>query len=54
MISLYGVSKRYNERGSRADQGFEALSSVSLEVGQERFTVSLVPAVRANQRFFAC
>lgn len=34
MISLYGVSKRYNERGSRADQGFEALSSVSLEVGQ--------------------
>ncbi|KAF4324584.1 hypothetical protein G195_002067 [Phytophthora kernoviae 00238/432] len=34
MISLYGVSKRYNERGSREDQGFEALSSVSLEVGQ--------------------
>ncbi|PQP83315.1 ABC transporter [Paenibacillus sp. PCH8] len=34
MISLYGVSKRYNERGLRANQGFEALRSVSLEVGQ--------------------
>lgn len=34
MISLYGVSKRYIERGSRTDQGFEALSAVSLEVGQ--------------------
>ena len=34
MISLYGVSKRFNERGSRADQGFEALRSVSLEVEQ--------------------
>ncbi|MGF6355133.1 D-methionine transport system ATP-binding protein [Paenibacillus sp. 4624] len=34
MISLYGVSKRFNERGSRADQGFEALRSVSLEIGK--------------------
>ncbi|MCG7377884.1 ATP-binding cassette domain-containing protein [Paenibacillus sp. ACRSA] len=34
MISLYGVSKRYYERGERADQWFEALSSVSLEIGQ--------------------
>ncbi|WP_338541711.1 methionine ABC transporter ATP-binding protein [Paenibacillus tundrae] len=34
MISLHGVSKRYYERGERADQGFEALSSVSLEIGQ--------------------
>lgn len=34
MISLYGVSKRFNERGPDADQGFQALRSVSLEVGQ--------------------
>lgn len=34
MISLYGISKRFKERGSRADQGYEALRSVSLEVKQ--------------------